>query len=80
MALVEADAGTTDQTRPARRIAKEFHELAGLASLELLKTFDLAHKRGRCAKPKDRNTKFCSAPRGVGNGERPPESASDKLV
>ncbi len=27
---------------------KEFHELAGLASLELLKTFDLAHKRGRC--------------------------------
>ena len=47
------------------------------------KTFDLAHKRGRCAcgrKPKDRNTKFCSAPRGVGNGEQPPERASDKLV
>ena len=47
------------------------------------KTFDLAHKRGRCAcgrKPKDRNKKFCSTPRGVGNGEQPPERASDKLV
>ena len=28
--------------------AKEFHEVAGLAPLDLLMTLDLAHKRGRC--------------------------------
>ncbi len=42
--------GTEVQETVAVELAavKEFHELAGLASLELLKTFDLAHKRGRC--------------------------------
>ncbi len=28
--------------------AKEFHEVAGLAPLDLLMSLDLAHKRGRC--------------------------------
>ncbi len=47
-----------------------------LAPLELLMTFDLAHKRGWCVYAeetrKDRNTKFCSTHRQlhIGRGER----------
>ncbi len=50
---------------------KEFHELAGLASLELLKTFDLAHKRGRCVcgrKPAETETR--TFPHAKGRRER----------